>query len=63
MMGAVFLRLPKKFEIVGGDAHIAPAVKVHFMEKLRRIRDISERADVGIGPYDKFSGRHKTHRL
>ncbi len=39
------------YEIVGGDAHIAPAAKPAENRNLRRIRNMFERADVGIGPY------------
>ena len=40
-------------ETAGGDARIAPQQKLTFSENLRKIRNISQRADVGIGPYKK----------
>ena len=40
-----------RFQIVGGDAHIAPQKTAAVFWDFRRIRNICERADVGIGPY------------
>ena len=40
------------FDIVGGDAHIAPAVTLSENGKVRRNRNKLQRADVGIGPYE-----------
>jgi len=37
--------------IVGADAHIGPQKKPAFPADFLRIRNIFERADVGIGPY------------
>ena len=37
--------------IVGADAHIGPQGRLNYRTRLRRIRNKSARADVGIGPY------------
>ena len=42
------------FEIVGGDAHIAPQKICRINNAFRQIRYILHRADVGIGPYDNL---------
>ena len=35
-----------------GDAYIAPSEEESFLFYFRQLRNISKRADVGIGPYD-----------
>ena len=42
------------FEIVGGDAHIAPQKICRINNAFRQIRYILHWADVGIGPYDNL---------
>ena len=39
---------------VGGDAHIVPQGTVYHYDRLRRNR-LRARADVGIGPYERYA--------
>ena len=49
-----------KMQIVGGDAYIAPAVKCYLIRHFRQIRNILQRADVGIGPYRQIFRQAET---